>query len=96
MMSMQEFMSNKTWNPSILINGRLLQIRLEFASQPVIVRGDQLKLTLNGYDLRVEATGQQGCIVYRQMTLPKTAQLAELKCQFDEHRRCLNISVPYY
>jgi hypothetical protein len=96
MMSMEEFMSNKTWNPSMSSDGRLLQMRLEFNCQPTIVRGDQLKMTLNGYDFRVETTDQQGCSAYRQVTLFKTAHLAELKCQFDEERRCLNITVPLH
>ena len=96
MMSMEEFMSNKTWNPSVSDDGRLLQMRLEFNSQPAIVKGDQLKLTLNGSDFRVETTDQQGCSAYRQVTLFKSAQLAQLKCQFDEERRCLNISVPLH
>lgn len=77
-------------------DGRLLQMRLEFKNQPAIVKGDQLKLTLNGSDFCVGTTDQQGCSAYRQVTLFKSAQLAQLKCQFDEERRCLNISVPLH
>ncbi|UJR38690.1 hypothetical protein I4U23_031356 [Adineta vaga] len=94
MMSMEEFLLNKTWNPSLSNNGRLLHMRLDFTNQPSIVKGDQLKITLNGSDFRVETTDQQGCTAYRQVTLFKSANLAELKCHFDEARRCLDISVP--
>jgi hypothetical protein len=93
---MEEFLSNKTWNPSMSNDGRLLQMRLEFNNQPWVVNGDQLKLTLNGSDFRVETTDHQGCSAYRQVTLFKSAHLSELKCHFDEERRCLNISVPLH
>ncbi len=77
-------------------DGRILQMRLEFNNQPWVVKGDQLKLTLNGSDFRVETTDHQGCSAYRQVTLFKLAHLSELKCHFDEERRCLNISVPLH
>ena len=84
MTSIQGSMNNRTWNLTMSDDGRVLQMRLQLLNQ----QPDQLKITLNHHDLRVETIDQQGSSSYRHVTLPKTAQLNELKCFFDsEHRR---------
>ncbi|CAF2099944.1 unnamed protein product [Rotaria magnacalcarata] len=52
--TLDEFLQNKTWNPT-LVDGssgkKILHMRLEMKPG---TKADQLKITLNGYDLRVE------------------------------------------
>ena len=54
MFTLDEFLQNKTWNPSIVdgMNGKkILYMRLPL--RPGITP-NQIKILLNGYDLRVE------------------------------------------
>ncbi len=54
MFTLEEFLQNKTWNPSIIdgTNGKkILYMRLPIKSG---TPANQIKITLNGYDLRVE------------------------------------------
>lgn len=64
MYTMEEFLQNKTWNPSLTdgANGKkILHMRLQMKPG---VTADQTKISLNGYDLRVEVdhkvTNQDG------------------------------------
>jgi hypothetical protein len=52
--TLEEFLQNKTWNPS-LVDGpdgkKILHMRLQMKPG---TKSDQVKISLNGYDLRVE------------------------------------------
>ena len=53
-MSLEEFLQNKTWNPSLVdgSNGKkILHMRLQMKPGTT---SDQMKISLNGHDLRVE------------------------------------------
>jgi hypothetical protein len=54
MFSLEEFLQNKTWNPSIIDgpNGKkILYMRLQMKPGTT---ANQIKITLNGFDFRVE------------------------------------------
>ena len=54
MLTMEEFLQNKTWNPSLVDgpNGKkILHMRLQMKPGTT---SDQMKISLNGHDLRVE------------------------------------------
>lgn len=64
-MSLEEFLQNKTWNPT-LVDGsdgkkKILRMRLEMKPGTTL---DQMKISINGYDLRIEVdnkvTGEAG------------------------------------
>lgn len=84
--TLEEFLQNKVWNPSIVndSNGKqILQMRLEMKPG---TRAEQLRITLNGYELRVEANHQVktdtgGYLTeqsYRQITLFPTCDVHQL------------------
>lgn len=54
MYTLEEFLQNKTWNPS-LIDGpdgkKILYMRLQMKPGTTL---DQMKISLNGFDLRIE------------------------------------------
>ncbi|CAF1397199.1 unnamed protein product, partial [Didymodactylos carnosus] len=96
---MNEFLLNKTWNPSITVdtsNGqKLLNMLLKFPS--IILRPDEeIHVVLNGYDLRIEynISNDKNTFTYRQVKLPAMALVDELKCHFDDQDICLHIQVP--
>ena len=54
-MSLEEFLQNKTWNPT-LIDGsdekkKILHMRLQMKPGTTL---DQMKISINGHDLRIE------------------------------------------
>jgi hypothetical protein len=56
-LTLEEFLGNKTWNPSIMDNydgKKILYMRLEIGQGVTI---DQFRITLSGHDLRVEMLG---------------------------------------
>ncbi|CAF2511443.1 unnamed protein product [Rotaria sp. Silwood2] len=56
--TLEEFLQNKTWNPS-LVDGpdgkKILYMRLQMKSGTTL---DQMKISLNGYDLRIEVNNK--------------------------------------
>ncbi|CAF0993297.1 unnamed protein product [Rotaria sp. Silwood1] len=101
MFTLEEFLQNKTWNPSIIdgANGKkILYMRLE--TKPG-TKADQLKVTLNGHNLRVDienkiltSTGQAMTEQsYRQVTLFPTCEIDHLKTEFKSDG-FLHIQVP--
>jgi len=54
MYTLEEFLQNKTWNPSLVdaCDGKkILYMRLQMKPG---TKSDQMKISLNGHDLRVE------------------------------------------
>ena len=88
-MSLEEFLQNKTWNPT-LVDGsdgkkKILRMRLEMKPGTTL---DQMKISINGHDLRIEVdnkvTGEAGRV------LSKSFQIfffIDFSCQIslDEH-----------
>lgn len=67
--TLEEFLQNKTWNPSILdgLNGKkMLHMRLEMKPGTT---ADQLKITLNGHDLRVAVQNKGSADNGRSMSM---------------------------
>lgn len=68
MVTLEEFLQNGTWNPSIVdgSNGKkILHMRLQMKPGTT---ADQLKITLNGYDLRVEVENKGSADIGRSMS----------------------------
>lgn len=73
MYTLEEFLQNKTWNPSLTDgpNGKkILHMRLQMKPG---VTSDQVKISLNGYDLRVEVDNKV------------TNQDGRQTCKFDDY-----------
>jgi hypothetical protein len=69
MYTLEEFLQNKTWNPSIIdgINGKkILSMRL---SIPPGTTANQIKIILNGFDLRVEVENKPSADVGRVISM---------------------------
>lgn len=68
MYTLEEFLQNKTWNPS-LVDGsggkKTLYMRLQMKPGTTL---DQMKISLNGYDLRVEVDNKKSTDGGRQMS----------------------------
>jgi hypothetical protein len=68
MYTLEEFLQNKTWNPS-LVDGsggkKILYMRLQMKPG---TKSDQVKISLNGYDLRVEIDNKVTSECGRQMS----------------------------
>jgi HSP20 family molecular chaperone IbpA len=101
MYTLEEFLQNKTWNPSLGDgpNGKkILHMRLQMKPGTTL---DQVKISLNGYDLRVEFYNkvssecgrQMSEQSYRQVTLFSTCDVDQLKTEFKDDG-CLHIQVP--
>jgi hypothetical protein len=101
MYTLEEFLQNKTWNPSIIdgTNGKkILSMRL---SIPPGTTANQIKIILNGFDLRVEVENKPSADVgrvinehnYRQVTLFPTCEVAQLKTELKDDG-FLHIQVP--
>ncbi|CAF0724881.1 unnamed protein product [Rotaria sordida] len=99
--TLEEFLQNKTWNPSIIdgANGKkILHMRLEMKPG---TKSDQLKITLNGHNLRVDvenkvlsSTGQHmNEQSYRQINLFPTCEVDQLKTELQSDG-FLHIHVP--
>jgi hypothetical protein len=68
MYTLEEFLQNKTWNPSLGDgpNGKkILHMRLQMKPGTTL---DQVKISLNGYDLRVEFYNKVSSECGRQMS----------------------------
>lgn len=101
MYTLEEFLQNKTWNPS-LIDGpdgkKILYMRLQMKPGTTL---DQMKISLNGYDLRVEVDNKVSTDTgrymsehsYRQVTLFPTCDVDQLKTEFKDDGY-LHIQVP--
>lgn len=101
MYTLEEFLQNKTWNPSLSDgpNGKkILNMRLQMKPGTT---SEQLKISLNGYDLRVEydnkASSEGGRQMsehsYRQVTLFPTCDVSQLKTELKDDGY-LHIQVP--
>ncbi|CAF5126444.1 unnamed protein product, partial [Rotaria sp. Silwood1] len=56
--TLEEFLQNKTWNPSLVdgLDGKkILYMRLQMKPGTTL---DQMKISLNGYDLRIEVNNK--------------------------------------
>jgi len=101
MYTLEEFLQNKTWNPSLTDatgGKKILHMRLQMKPG---TKSDQIKISLNGYDLRVEVDNkasteggrQMSERSYRQVTLFPTCEVEQLKTEFKDDG-CLHIQVP--
>ncbi|CAM4751669.1 unnamed protein product [Rotaria magnacalcarata] len=98
---LEEFLQNKIWNPS-LVDGsdgkKILHMRLQMKSDATL---NQIKISLNAYDLRVEfnnkvSTGDRQFTIepsYRQITLLPTCEIDQLKTELKDDG-FLHIQVP--
>jgi HSP20 family molecular chaperone IbpA len=101
MYTLEEFLQNKTWNPS-LVDGsdgkKILYMRLQMKPGTTL---DQMKISLNGYDFRVEVDNktsseggrQMSEHSYRQVTLFPTCEVDHLKTELKSDG-FLHIQVP--
>jgi HSP20 family molecular chaperone IbpA len=101
MYTFEEFLQNKTWNPS-LIDGsdgkKILHMRLQMKPG---VTSDLMKVSLNGHDLRVEVDNkvssdggrQISGHSYRQVTLFHSCEVDQLKTELKEDGY-LHVQVP--
>jgi HSP20 family molecular chaperone IbpA len=101
MYTLEEFLQNKTWNPS-LVDGsdgkKILYMRLQMKPGTTL---NQMKISLNGYDLRVEVDNktssecgrQMSEHSYRQVTLFPTCEVDHLKTELKDDG-FLHIQVP--
>ena len=88
MFTLEEFLQNKTWNPTIVDGAdgkKILCMRLQMKPGTKL---DQLKITLNGFDLRIEVNNKASTDGGRYTsTLPSIR--VGLECEFrfvlDEH-----------
>ncbi|CAF2972202.1 unnamed protein product [Rotaria sp. Silwood2] len=101
MFTLEEFLQNKTWNPSIVNGGNgkeILHMRLEMKPG---TKADQIKVTLNGHNLRVNienkiltSTGQfMTEQSYRQVNLFPSCEVDQLKTELKSDG-FLHIQVP--
>ncbi|UJR37901.1 hypothetical protein I4U23_030590 [Adineta vaga] len=99
--TLDEFLQNKSWNPSIIDSSdgkKILLMRLQMKPETT---ADQLKVTLNGIVLRVEVDAktspETGRFMnehsYRQITLFPTCEIEQLKTEL-RNDGCLYIQVP--
>ena len=58
-MTLEEFLENKTWNPTLIDAGepkkKILQMRLQMKPGTTL---EQMKISVNGHDLRVEVNNK--------------------------------------
>ncbi|UJR08338.1 hypothetical protein I4U23_012609 [Adineta vaga] len=99
--TLEEFLQNKTWNPS-LVDGpdgkKTLYMRLQMKPGTTL---DQMKISLNGYDLRVDVNNKVSADggqymsehSYRQVTLFPTCEIDHLKTELKDDG-FLHIQVP--
>ncbi|CAF0863725.1 unnamed protein product [Rotaria sordida] len=99
--TLEEFLQNKTWNPS-LVDGRggkkILYMRLQMKPGTKL---DQMKISLNGYDLRIEVDNKVSIDgihyisehSYRQVTLFPTCEVDHLTTELKDDG-FLHIQVP--
>ncbi|CAF1482937.1 unnamed protein product [Rotaria sordida] len=92
--SIEEFLSNKTWNPVLSDDKHSIKLSLNFTDRPDIKKEDQINIVRNQQNLRIETKDQQGFRTYRQITLPERTKLDEVKYQFDEKHCSLNVLLP--
>ncbi|CAF1090075.1 unnamed protein product [Adineta ricciae] len=99
--TLDDFLQNKSWNPSIIDSPdgkKILLMRLQLKPETT---ADQLKVTLNGNVLRVEvdakSSPETGRFMnehsYRQITLFPTCEVDQLKTELRTDG-CLYIQVP--
>ncbi|CAF1104993.1 unnamed protein product [Adineta steineri] len=101
MFTLEEFLQNKTWNPS-LVDGpdgkKILYMRLQMKPGTKL---DQMKISLNGHDLRVDVNNKIDADggrhmsehSYRQVTLFPTCEVDHLKTELKDDG-FLHIQVP--
>ncbi|CAF1163447.1 unnamed protein product [Rotaria sp. Silwood1] len=94
--AIEEFLSNKIWNPVLSDDGNFIKLSLNFNNQPNIINQDQLKIILDQQNLRVETKDQQGFHIYQQIILPEKTKSDQTKYQFDEKHHSLNITLPIH
>ncbi|CAF1331712.1 unnamed protein product [Rotaria sordida] len=99
--TLEEFLQNKTWNPS-LVDGpggkKILNMRLQMKPGTTL---DQMKISLNGYDLRIEVNNKVSTDgihyisehSYRQITLFPTCEIDHLTTELKADG-FLHIKVP--
>jgi HSP20 family molecular chaperone IbpA len=82
--TLEEFLHNKTWNPSISndpTGKKMLYMRLELKPG---TKADQLKITLNGHDLRVQIAGKESADVGQNTSrLARSIDIGHLPISFD-------------
>ncbi|CAF1248783.1 unnamed protein product [Rotaria sp. Silwood1] len=99
--TLEEFLQNKTWNPSLVdgLDGKkILYMRLQMKPGTTL---DQMKISLNGYDLRIEVNNKVSTDghhymnehSYRQVTLFPTCEVDHLKTELKDDG-FLHIQVP--
>ena len=93
--SMANFLCNSLWNPLLLNHGHLLYLTLDLSSHPDILHLNQLKITTDGQQLTVQSVEPHGqdCLS-RQVTLPPSVRLDQLKSQLHPQQHSLHITVP--
>ncbi|CAF1095981.1 unnamed protein product [Rotaria sordida] len=99
--TLEEFLQNKTWNPS-LVDGpdgkKILYMRLQMKPGTTL---DQMKISLNGYDLRIEVNNKVSTDgihymsehSYRQVTLFPSCEVDHLTTELKDDG-FLHIQVP--
>ncbi|CAF1181390.1 unnamed protein product [Rotaria sordida] len=99
--TLEEFLQNKTWNPS-LVDGpdgkKVLYMRLQMKPGTTL---DQMKISLNGYDLRIEVNNKVSTDgihymsehSYRQVTLFSSCEVDHLTTELKDDG-FLHIQVP--
>ncbi|UJR29872.1 hypothetical protein I4U23_017420 [Adineta vaga] len=93
MFTLEQFLQNTTWNPTLDEAGepgkKLLHMRLQVKPGTT---AENLNITLNGFDLRVNFENKAGP-EYKQVTIWPTADLEKLKTEL-KGDGYLHITVP--
>ncbi|CAF1434006.1 unnamed protein product [Rotaria sp. Silwood1] len=81
MFTLEQFLQNKTWNPTLEDAGepgkKILHMRLQVKPGTTL---DNLNITRNGHDFRVNFENKAGP-EYKQVTIWPTADLQKLKTE---------------